>query len=360
MRTVIVGLGLIGGSIAIDLRRAGLASRIIGVDSNPEHRCFALDRGLVDDIAPLNDVVTTADVVIIAIPVDAIRALVPSVLDRAGEGAVVIDTGSTKSSICAAVTSHARRAQFVAAHPIAGTENSGPDAAIPDLFAGKVNIICEQERSSGTALAVAEAIFGALRMRTTFMTADEHDLHLAYVSHLSHVSSFLLGQTVLDIENDEKTIFNLAGSGFASTVRLAKSSPAMWVPIFEQNAPALTRALDEYIAHLQTFRRALDERDTDALVTITTRANEIRRVLSAIGNGPAPTEPAMHVSQLASFRLASAASEETSAVNPRDLKQISPRGACPEERSDDPARRDDDPYLAYPLNASNSEPGDPR
>ncbi|MFA6958787.1 MAG: prephenate dehydrogenase [Thermoanaerobaculia bacterium] len=297
MRTVIVGLGLIGGSIAVDLRREHFGLPLVGVESNPNHARLALETGLVDEVLPLVDAVRDAQLVVLAIPVDAVRELAPLVLDAAGDSAVVIDTGSTKATVCAALATDPRRGQFVAAHPIAGTENSGPLAALAGLFRGKVNIICERERSSARALSVAESLFELLGMRTIFMDAAEHDLHLAYVSHLSHVSSFLLGQTVLDIEKSEENIFDLAGSGFASTVRLAKSSPSMWVPIFEQNAAHLVRALDEYIAHLGAFRRALAERDTDALYAITNRANDIRRVLDALGAranagaSPAPAIP---------------------------------------------------------------------
>lgn len=290
MNVVIVGLGLIGGSIAIDLRRSAFASRLAGVESNEEHAAAALALGLVDRIASFDEALASADLVVIALPVDAIGAILPAVLDALRPGAVAIDTGSTKSAVCTAVAAHPRRGSFVASHPIAGTENSGPRAAMPGLFAGRMNIVCERERSSPRALAVAASLFDALRMRTTFMQADEHDRHLAYVSHLSHVSSFLLGQTVLDIEKDEKNIFLLAGSGFASTVRLAKSAPSTWVPIFQQNAAHLTRALDEYIAHLSAFREALAGGDRDGLHAATTRGNEIRRVLDDIA-GPAATQP---------------------------------------------------------------------
>jgi prephenate dehydrogenase len=283
MRTAIVGLGLIGGSIAIDLRRERFTARIVGVETSSRHARLALEAGLVDEVLPLGEALREAELVVLAVPVDAVRALAPAVLDAIGDGAVVIDTGSTKATVCEAIAGHPRRGQFVAAHPIAGTENSGPLAALAGLFRGKVNIICERERSAPRALSAAESLFGLLGMRTIFMDAAEHDLHLAYVSHLSHVSSFLLGQTVLDIERSEENIFDLAGSGFASTVRLAKSSPSMWVPIFEQNAENLGRALDEYIAHLETFRRALAARDTGALLAITNRANDIRRVLDALG-----------------------------------------------------------------------------
>jgi prephenate dehydrogenase len=202
-------------------------------------------------------------------------------LDIIQKNTVVIDAGSTKSSICKAITHHSKRNQFVAAHPIAGTENSGPTAAFHGLFKGKTNIICESGKSSGHALSVANKIFDALEMKTIYMEAEEHDKHVAYVSHLSHVSSFLLGQTVLDIEKDEKNIFDLAGSGFASTVRLAKSSPDMWAPIFEQNVEYLSQALLEYIMHLQRFHYHLMKRDTKELHRIMSKANEIRRVLDS-------------------------------------------------------------------------------
>ncbi|MCE2895398.1 MAG: prephenate dehydrogenase [Flammeovirgaceae bacterium] len=279
MKIAIVGLGLIGGSLAIDLRSKKIATRLIGVDFNEGHARKALELGLVDEILPEEKAFAESDVVILAIPVNTIGALLPSILDRVAKNAVVIDTGSTKSMICKSVAQHDRRAQFVAAHPISGTENSGPTAALQGLFEGKTNIICEKEQSSESSLAVAKNIFDSVGMNTIFMEPDEHDKHVAYVSHLSHVSSFLLGQTVLDIEKDEKNIFDLAGSGFASTVRLAKSSPAMWAPIFEQNSEYLSQALLEYIMHLQKFHYHLMKKDTKELVKTLTNANEIRRVL---------------------------------------------------------------------------------
>lgn len=282
MKVTIVGLGLIGGSMAIGLRKAGLASELTGVDLNPQNASKALELGLVDKIESEDKALSSADVVIIAIPVSALCALLPSVLDFIGKHTVVIDAGSTKTQISKAVSGHERRSQFVAAHPLAGTENSGPEAALDGLFIGKTIIICEQDKSSPEALAVAGNIFKALEMKTIFMEADEHDKHVAYVSHLSHVSSFLLGQTVLDIEKDEKNIFDLASTGFASTVRLAKSSPDMWAPIFEQNVEYLSQALLEYIMHLQKFHYHLMKHDTRELHRIMSRANEIRRVLDGI------------------------------------------------------------------------------
>jgi prephenate dehydrogenase len=282
MKITIVGLGLIGGCMGLDLRKAGMADLLLGIDLNEDHGRKAVELGLVDKIESEDVALSTADVVILAIPVNTMSALLPQVLDVVKKGAVVIDTGSTKSMICRSVSNHANRLQFVASHPIAGTENSGPEAAFHGLFRDKTNIICEQEKSSVESLATAQRIFSALGMNTIFMDSEEHDKHVAYVSHLSHVSSFLLGQTVLDIEKDEKNIFNLAGSGLASTVRLAKSSPDMWAPIFEQNAEYLGQALAEYIMHLQRFHYQLMKRNTKELYRVMKEANKIRKVLDGL------------------------------------------------------------------------------
>jgi prephenate dehydrogenase len=276
--------------MGLDLRKSGLASTLIGVDANAAHGSRAVELGLVDELLPLEDAVKKSDLVITAIPVNAIKTVILKVLDTIGDGTVIIDTGSTKSQICKAIERHPRRSQFVAAHPIAGTENSGPDAAFSGLFQQKTNIICEKEKSSAEALVIANRVFEVLGLRTIYMDPIEHDKHVAYVSHLSHVSSFLLGQTVLDIEADEKNIFNLAGSGFASTVRLAKSSPEMWAPIFEQNAEYLSQALLEYIMHLQKFQYYLMKRDVNELHRIMKDANRIRKVLEGIEHKQKPNQ----------------------------------------------------------------------
>jgi prephenate dehydrogenase len=282
VNVTIIGLGLIGGSIAIDLRKAGLARQLTGVDLNLSHATRALEIGLIDELLPENEAISKADLIILTIPVNAMTALLPVILDSISEKTVVMDCGSTKIKVCQAVRNHPNRKQFIAAHPLAGTENSGPNAAFSGLFNGKTNIICERDLSSAKALALAAKVFDALGMKTIFMDAEEHDKHVAYVSHLSHVSSFLLGQTVLDIEKDEKNIFDLASTGFASTVRLAKSSPDMWAPIFEQNGEYLGQAILEYIMHLQKFHYHLMKRDTKELHRILSSANEIRRVLEGI------------------------------------------------------------------------------
>jgi len=232
-KIAVIGLGLIGGSMALELKKRTWAT-LYGIDNNPAHAEKALELGIVFEKANL-DIVKDVDVVIIAVPVNAIPRLVIDVLDRIGEETLVLDVGSVKTEVCAAVKDHNKRKNYVAAHPIAGTEFSGPEAAMYDLFTNKINIICEKDLTDANILKKALQLFDLLEMRSTFMEPLEHDKHIAYVSHLSHISSFMLGKTVLEIEPDEKNIFNMAGSGFRSTVRLAKSSPEMWTPIFIQN-----------------------------------------------------------------------------------------------------------------------------
>ena len=279
MKICVVGCGLIGGSIATDLKAESWTDECIGVDANPRHADSALAYGFVDRTASLSEGVEGADVIILSVPVQAIASLLPDILNQLEDDQVVIDCGSTKESICRIVENHPRREQYVAAHPIAGTENTGPSAALRGLFKDQVNIICDREKTGAHAMDVAASLFRALGMKTIFMNSKEHDRHIAYVSHLSHISSFMLGHTVLEIEKDEKSIFNMAGSGFESTVRLAMSSPQMWTPIFDQNQENVIRALDEYIEHLSQFRELLVSGKTNELGELLLRANQIRRVL---------------------------------------------------------------------------------
>ncbi|UXX78209.1 prephenate dehydrogenase [Reichenbachiella carrageenanivorans] len=280
----IIGLGLIGGSVALKLKKSGFADQVIGVDLNDEHADMAKKMGLVDDCLVLPQALSIADLVILAIPVDSIRKLLPSVLDRIDERTTVIDLGSTKSGICEAVLGHPNRKNFVAAHPIAGTENSGPEAAFDSLFDGKTGIICDADESQQASFLLAKACLEALDMHVVEMGSKSHDLHIAYVSHLSHISSFVLGQTVLEIEKDEATIFNMAGSGFESTVRLAKSSPQMWAPIFKQNQKHISASLGAYIENLQAFKNMIDSGEEDAMIDCMKNANDIRRVLDGIND----------------------------------------------------------------------------
>ena len=282
MTTTVIGVGLIGGSMALDLKASGFSGRILGVDQSSDNASRALSLGLVDEVVDLRQGVESADLVILAVPVNAATTLLPGILDALAPAAVVTDAGSTKRGICEAVQDHPRRGRFVPSHPIAGTENSGPGAALHGLFRDKLGIICDRESSDPDALARVTELYGVLGMRVLFMDAREHDRHVAYVSHISHISSFVLATTVLEIEKSTSTIFDLAGSGFESTVRLAKSSPAMWTPIFEQNAQFVCEALDAYIKNITAFKELLEAGQTAKLARTMEEANAIRRVLAGM------------------------------------------------------------------------------
>jgi prephenate dehydrogenase len=281
MTISIIGLGLIGGSLALSLRQHGLATRLIGVENNLAYARRALELGLVDEIAAdLASAVAPAGLVVVAVPMDAMLAVLPQVLDLLSEGQVVIDVGSTKNNLLAAVVGHPRRRQFVAVHPMAGTEYSGPDAAVRGLFEGKTLVVCDAEASDPAAVATVEALFRALPMRVLHLGAADHDLHTAYVSHISHLTSFALALTVLEKEQrGEQRIFDLAGGGFASTVRLAKSAPATWVPIFRQNRENVLDVLDEHLHQLQKLRSLLAGEDYAGLTEQLEQANQIRKII---------------------------------------------------------------------------------
>lgn len=282
MKIGIVGLGLIGGSLATSLRNRKFADYFYGFDINAEHGEEALSIGFINEFVSLDILIEKSDLIVVAIPVDKSRKVVQSILDKVKPNQILIDMGSTKSGVCAEVKEHANRKNFVATHPIAGTENSGPSAAIDNLFDTKITIICEKELSDAKAVETVEKMYQTLNMRIIYMDAEEHDRHIAYVSHLSHITSFILGKTVLDLEKDEKNIFNMAGSGFESTVRLAKSSPAMWAPILEQNKKHLSVALDAYIANLQQFKKHIEDGNSYETFKLMSEVNEIRRVLNGI------------------------------------------------------------------------------
>ncbi|MFD2718946.1 prephenate dehydrogenase [Hymenobacter monticola] len=280
MTVTIIGLGLIGGSLALSLRQYGLAQHLIGVEASPAHARRAQELGLVDAIeTDLPTAVRRADLVVVAVPMDAMLAVLPAVLDAVGPQHVVIDVGSTKGALLAAVVGHPRRGRFVAAHPMAGTEYSGPDAAVAGLFEGKNVVLCDTEHSDPDAVQLVEKLFQALRMRLLHLDAAAHDLHTAYVSHISHLSSFALALTVLEKEKEEQRIFDLAGGGFQSTVRLAKSAPATWVPIFRQNRLNVLDVLDEHLHQLQVLRGLLTQEDYDGLAEQIGQANRIRKML---------------------------------------------------------------------------------
>ena len=282
MKLTVIGLGLIGGSMAIDLRKAGFTHEITGVDTNPDNAQEALRLGIIDRIDTLENAVTKADMVIIAIPVDKVLQTLTQVLDLISDQTTVIDVGSTKKLIAQAVENHPKRRNYVAAHPMSGTENSGPTAALEGLFEGKINIICDQEKCGPQHLAFAEKVFQVLGMDIAYMTSDEQDHSTGFISHLPHAAAFALANAVLDKE-DREIIFDLASGGFNSTVRLAKSSPEMWGPIFQQNKEYVVESLEVYIKHLKVFKKSI-ESDPEQMMVLMKNANRIRGILAGDGD----------------------------------------------------------------------------
>jgi prephenate dehydrogenase len=278
MKVYIIGIGLIGGSLALDIKSVFDDAVVFGVDENENHLEQALQLELIDQIATINDIVH-ADFVILAVPVDIGLVILPEILDAIGEDTLVFDVGSTKLPICEAIQNHPKRRNFMACHPIAGTEFSGPKAAIRNLFEGKTNIICEVEKTTFKLQEKALDLFKKLGMRIRYMDPKSHDKHIAYVSHLSHISSFMLGKTVIEKEKDEQDIFDMAGSGFESTVRLAKSSPAMWTPIFKQNKKQVVKSLEEYISNLTHFKELLENDKYEEVYNEMQNTNRIKEIL---------------------------------------------------------------------------------
>jgi prephenate dehydrogenase len=277
----IIGVGLIGGSLAIDIKKNHPEVVIHGISRKDATLEEALSFNLIDRKATLDDIVN-ADLVIVCIPVDATVKLLPTILDKIPDTGLVVDVGSTKEAICKVVEKHPKRRNFLAMHPIAGTEYSGPSAAISGLFVGKTNIVCEVEKTTFKLQEKALELFTGIGMRIRYMNPVAHDKHIAYVSHLSHISSFMLGKTVIDKEKNERDIFDMAGSGFASTVRLAKSSPEMWTPIFKQNKDNVIETLEEYISNLIHFKNMMKDDNFDAIFDEMTRANHIKDILKGI------------------------------------------------------------------------------
>ncbi|HOZ68555.1 MAG TPA: prephenate dehydrogenase [Chitinophagaceae bacterium] len=277
-KIAIVGVGLIGGSLAIQLHEKKLSSRLIGVESSSEHAAQALDLELVDEVLPLEAAIAAADVIILAIPVDSMVLLLPSVLDKIDQQ-MVLDLGSTKSQLVDVISNHPKRGRFCATHPMWGTEYSGPAAAVKGAYENKAVILCNPEQTDEDVLEWVKHMFTKIGMRQLVMEAKAHDLHAAYVSHISHITSFALANTVLEKEKEENAIFELASAGFESTVRLAKSNPAMWVPIFLQNKVNILDVLNEHIEQLKKFRDSIRDDKTEALRTLIEDANKIRRII---------------------------------------------------------------------------------
>ena len=281
MRVHVIGLGLIGGSLSFDIKDAFTEAKVYGYDLNKANEERALALGFIDD-AFAWDELHLADIVILSIPVDAQQSVLPKVLDGINDDALVFDAGSTKAKLCEVVAQHPKRRNFLATHPIAGTEFSGPDAAVRGLFQNKTNIICEVEKTAFKLQEKGLEIFRKIGMRIRYMDPQSHDKHIAYVSHLSHISSFMLGKTVIDKEQNERDIFDMAGSGFESTVRLAKSSPAMWTPIFKENKENILETLEEYIQNLERFKELMEADNFDEVFQTMENTNHIKTILKGI------------------------------------------------------------------------------
>jgi prephenate dehydrogenase len=275
----IVGVGLIGGSFSLALKDHKLVKKVIGVSRTGATAQRALELGIIDEVLSLEEAVKQSDLIYLAIPVDATLPVMKTILDIMNKDQIVVDAGSTKQALCKLVSDHPNRSRFVASHPMWGTEYSGPDAAVHDAFRGRTCVICEREKSDPDALAQVEKAYSVLGMSLVNMDAESHDVHAAYVSHISHITSFALANTVLEKEREEDAIFELAGGGFESTVRLAKSSPAMWGPIFKQNRENVLDVLNEHIMQLRKFKSCLEKENYDYLQELMENANKIRRIL---------------------------------------------------------------------------------
>lgn len=274
----VVGIGLIGGSMALALKEKGIATKVIGVDDNRMHQQTALSLGLVDEVMELDEAIKESDLIVLATPVNALTRLLPVVLDKVDKQ-VVIDVGSTKEGILEAVKHHPRRDRFVATHPMWGTEYSGPEAAVHGAFANKATVICNKEESDEEAVKLVEDMYRRLGMHLMFMNGHDHDIHVAYVSHISHITSFALANTVLEKEREEDAIFELASGGFESTVRLAKSNPVTWASVFMQNRENVLDVLNEHISQLRKFKACLEKENYEYLEELMVNANKIKRII---------------------------------------------------------------------------------
>ncbi|MGN6164711.1 MAG: prephenate dehydrogenase [Flavisolibacter sp.] len=278
MTVTVVGIGLIGGSMALALKEKGMAKKIIGVEASAQHAQQAIQLGLVDEIMNLEKAIEESDLIVLAIPVNAVEQLLPSVLDQVDKQ-TIMDVGSIKEGILSVIEHHPKRKRFVATHPMWGTEYSGPKAAVHGAFAGKATVICNGNDSDDDAVELVKKIYGQLGMHLVYMNAVEHDLHVAYISHISHITSFALANTVLEKEREEDAIFELASAGFESTVRLAKSNAAMWVPVLMQNRENVLDVLNEHLSQLRKFKACLEKENYAYLQELIENANKITRII---------------------------------------------------------------------------------
>jgi prephenate dehydrogenase len=275
----IVGVGLISGSFALGLKDKGLAKNIIGVSRTEASSKKALELGIIDEALPLEEAVKKSDLIYVAIPVDVTIPVMKKIMDLITDKQIVADAGSTKKVLCDSLANHPMRRRFVATHPMWGTEYSGPEAAIHNAFVSCGCVICEKEKSDKDAVDTMEKVYRELGMHILYMNADDHDIHVAYISHISHITSFALANTVLEKEKEEDAIFELASTGFESTVRLAKSNPAMWVPIFMENRENILDVLNEHISQLRKFKASLEKENKEYLKELIENANKIKKII---------------------------------------------------------------------------------
>lgn len=275
----IVGVGLISGSFALAMKEKGFAKKVIGVSRTEASLQKAKELNIIDEAMSLEEAVAISDFIYVAIPVDVMLPVMEKIMNLITDKQIVVDAGSTKFQLCKSLSNHPMRERFVATHPMWGTEYSGPEAAVRGAFEGRACVICEREKSNANAVEIVENIYKQMGMHIIDMDAKSHDVHAAYISHISHITSFALANTVLEKEKEENTIFELAGGGFESTVRLAKSNPSMWAPIFMQNRENVLDVLNEHISQLIKFKASLEKENLTDLTELMDNANKIKRIL---------------------------------------------------------------------------------
>ena len=276
MNIGIIGLGLMGGSLAKAVKRYGIAKKVYGFTNSEKNKKDILELNLVDELVDLETLKKVSDVIILAIPVDAIISMFPNFLDI-DENTTIIDMGSTKEYIVKNIPEKIRK-NFIAAHPMTGTEKSGPKAAIDDLYEGKTVVLCDLEDNTEVHINRAYEIFQAIGMRIVVMNSSRHDIHACYMSHLPHLISFSLANTVMGHE-DPKSIIALAAGGFKDMSRIAKSSPIMWSDIFKQNKKNLLDSMDLFEKHLKDARKLIEDENYENLQNWMKKANTLHEIL---------------------------------------------------------------------------------
>jgi len=272
----IVGLGLMGGSIAKAVKKYGIAKKVYGYVNKESTKKEVLELKLVDELVDFETLKEVSDVIILAIPVDAIIAMFPKLLDI-NKNTTIIDMGSTKEFIVNNIPVQIRE-NFIAAHPMTGTEKSGPKAAIDELYEGKTVVLCNLEKNENNHVNKAFRIFQSIGMRIVVMDAVDHDVHACFMSHLPHAISFSLANTVMNHE-DPKSIIALAAGGFKDMSRIAKSSPQMWSDIFGQNKKNMLNSIDLFLGHMNIVKELIEKDQHEELKKWMEKANSLHEIL---------------------------------------------------------------------------------